>query len=350
MECEKCKAQIPDDSAACPECKSLVVQNIEGFEYTKQVQKALKQLVIEQSERIADKDQLIAMMYDYLPEYQTERELLALMVNKGILDVFLRAGDKTQAITDAREKMVMEYDIPVNGAEFVLAAFTYMLRIPYASKLRLIEKPKETDKEKEKPKEIAPDIDDRVMTRIETIKYRLKKNITVKEGYTKIDGYCFEGFGFARSITLPDGLLAIGEYAFTDCKHLTEIVIPASVKKIEKGAFNSCVSLTDIKLPDGLLEIGDNTFLCCEALEHLRIPDSVSSIGANAFSGCDKLKKLVVNKNVKFIDDDAFSYCPELTVYCYENSYIHKYCLQYKINFITSAVGTALPADDIKEE
>ena len=66
---------------------------------------------------------------------------------------------------------------------------------------------------------------------------------------------------------------------------------------------------------------------------------SVSSIGAEAFSGCEKLRKLYLPESIKFIDANAFSYCPNLTIYCMENSYVHKYCLAtgIRFNLVTSA-------------
>ena len=89
-----------------------------------------------------------------------------------------------------------------------------------------------------------------------------------------------------------------------------------------------------IKMPKGVLEIEDSTFSFCTSLEVVDVPDTVSSIGAEAFSGCEKLRKLFLPESIKFIDVNAFSYCPNLTIYCIENSYVHKYCLVNRINAV----------------
>ena len=54
------------------------------------------------------------------------------------------------------------------------------------------------------------------------------------------------------------------------------------------------------------------------------------------------LKAVLIPASVKYIGDDAFSYCSDLTVYCYENSYAHKYCIQYKVACKTFQLGEEL--------
>jgi hypothetical protein len=116
---------------------------------------------------------------------------------------------------------------------------------------------------------------------------------------------------------------------------------------IKQGAFSDCTKLTVINIPQGVLEIEDNTFQFCKELEKVEIPDSVGSIGASAFLGCEKLKKLFLPDSIKFIDEDAFSYCPELTIRCYANSYVHKYCLTNGIDVETVSIGTDLKTKQI---
>ncbi|MBR4554058.1 MAG: leucine-rich repeat domain-containing protein [Ruminococcus sp.] len=348
MQCENCHAEIPKGSAMCPECRTIMLQKIQGYDATKQIQTLMRSLVEEQFENIANTDQLISMTYDYLAGYDFERAVIVRMLKAGVLDVFLKEPDRHKAVDAARELMTKDVGANENQAEFVLAVFSYMTKLPYLSKLHEDEKKKD---DSQKPKEkAAVDIDSKVYRKKDAFLHKLSKTIIVKEGYTRLDGYCFDGCKM-RSISLPSTLMAVGEYSFTDCKKLISVKFPDSVKKIEKGAFNACLSLESVKLPKNLLEIGDNTFFCCTSLKVLTVPDTVSGFGENAFSGCESLEALIVPRSVKFIDKNAFAYCPKLVVYCYENSYVHKYCMQHKIKFVTSAVGTALPADeDFKEE
>jgi hypothetical protein len=239
-------------------------------------------------------------------------------------------------------------------AEFVIVCFSYMLgRIFDPSLLPSVtvddsegEQPIIAEKA-EKKKPVA--IDSMVFQNTNAAKSRLSGNVAVPDGYTKIAGFCFNGFGFMKNITLPDTLMAIGEYAFSECKRLKGVVLPESLKKIERGAFSQCSKLTVIKIPRGVLEVEDSTFEFCSSLETVELPDTCSSIGARAFSCCDKLRKLFIPESVKFIDAKAFEECPELTIRCYANSYVHKYCLKNEISCETVTKGADLTAKMIEE-
>ena len=348
MQCEYCQANIRTGSAVCPECRRLVKYNVLGFGNTKRVQQALSELVAEQHERIKNVDIFCAMLRDYLPDYDVERTILEKAVRAGALTDILKAFDKKEEFSNVRDKLTRKFEMSGSETEFVLASLGYMMGFGYPSSMMVKDSPKKEKKEKKGPTAINFDL--KVFGRIDAFKNRIARHVVVKEGFTKLDGYCFDGYGFMRDVELPDTLLQISEYAFSDCKKLEEIRIPKSVKKVEKGAFNACVSLRKVSLPDGILDIGDNTFFCCTSLEQVRIPDSVNSIGENAFSGCGALRTIVASGNIKFIDENAFSYCPQLTVVCTENSYIHKYCIQNKIKFKTSAFGAPLPSEDEMED
>ncbi|MBR6101930.1 MAG: leucine-rich repeat domain-containing protein [Ruminococcus sp.] len=360
MQCENCHVNIPIGSTVCPECRTLQRYNVRDFDNTRAVQRMLKMAVKEQAEIIADTEQLIAVIYDYIPGYETEGKLLAKALRGGILELILTAQNKKYAFTDSRKYMIKDLGFTKKEAEFVLASLGYMLGFAYPSPLMVVidqrkapEPAKKAaasaDGESGETAAAAPDAplppDLKVYKKLDAFIHRLSKTVTVKEGFTKLDGYCFDSFRM-KSASLPGTLRVIGEYAFSDCKRLEELTVPANVRKIEKGAFNACVGLKKLKLPEGLLDIGDNTFLCCTSLKGLRVPNSVSSIGENAFSGCGELERLVIAQQVKFVDDNAFAYCPKLTIYCYENSYIHKYCMQNNIKFVTSPMGTVLPDGD----
>ena len=345
MQCEWCHAEMLDGSVRCPKCKTPIAQTVEGFENTKNVLQKIHALMSEWEEHISNTQELIGYVFDYLPDWDHERTALVRMLKAGALDKMMSGDDRKQAVSDTREFMI-KVGAKENEAEFVLVVLSFMLKLPYRSPLAVAENKKAEEKKEEvKEKPAVLEMDSKVFKKFDALRFRIFKNITIKEGYTMIDGYCFDGFGMARTVTLPSTMMCIGEYAFTDCKHLTQINIPDSVRKIEKGAFNACVSLTDINIPNGVLELGDNTFLCCSSLEKLVIPDSVSGFGENCFSGCDSLKMLSVPQSVKYIGENCFLYSPQLVIYCYENSYVHRYCLQKKIKFKTTPLGNELPTE-----
>ena len=52
MQCEKCHAELQPNSISCPACGAPVVQNIEGFENTKQIQLQLKSMIKEHKDSL----------------------------------------------------------------------------------------------------------------------------------------------------------------------------------------------------------------------------------------------------------------------------------------------------------
>ncbi len=372
MLCENCNAELAPGSIVCPECEAPVTQEIQGFENTKAIQRLMKAIIVDNGRDVpANTSRLVSMLNDYLTDYDRERRLLIYTLNSGVLKNMFSERDRSIALMIAKNSLLNDCFITENAAEFALACFTYMLKWPYKSKLKVreegepVEEEPQTEEEQtagpvvseskketeEKKTDEQPlSIDSKVFRPKDALKFRISKNVIIPEGVTSIEGFCFDGFGFMQAIKLPDTLLALGEYAFSNCKHLKIVEMPQTLKILQQGVFSQCVSLTEIKLPRGILAIEDNTFLCCESLEYVDIPPSVSSIGAQAFSGCESLKKLLVPESVKFIDENAFLYCPELTIHCYENSYVHKYCLKNEIKVETVVVGADLHDDNLVKE
>ncbi|MCQ2418098.1 MAG: leucine-rich repeat protein [Oscillospiraceae bacterium] len=350
MQCEKCHAELPPSSISCPACGAPVLQNIEGFENTKFIQQQLKTMIKEHKNSLFieyehnlmfDEKRFTALLNDYISEYDRECKLLRAMVNNNqIIKVLLSEQQNHEmAVTRAKSVMLGEAFLSENAAEFVIACLTFMLGWPYQSPLR-IKEASEIEKEEKAAKVRAVRLDDNVFTRASASKYRLlARNVTVPEGTTMIEDFCFDGFNNLRSIALPESLLAIGEYAFSECKHLRVIDLSDNVRRIGKAAFIQCERLASIRIPNGIHEIADSTFLYCKSLEIVDIPDTVSNIGEQAFAGCEKLRKLTLPPSIKFIDKNAFAYCPRLTIRCVENSYVYKYCLVNAIPWETYTLG-----------
>lgn len=346
MQCENCHAELPEGGVSCPECGAPAPQNVEGFENTIEIQQLMKKMVDENgAEVLTNTGKLVAFVNDCLPEYDKERRLLENMLKAGVLKNILDESDQKIAVMRAKSYMLSECFVSETAAEFVLLVFTYMLGWVYEPNITGTAQIKEVVEveEKEKKKKItALDIEMNVFMPTSAARYRLARNINIPDGITKIDNFCFDGFSFMNTIKLPETLLCIGDYAFTGCKRLKGVDLPDSLKIISQGAFSQCVKLMVIKLPKGILEIEAHTFEFCENLEVVEVPPTVSSIGAQAFLGCEKLRRLFLPESVKFIDEDAFSYCPDLTIRCYENSYVHKYCMSHRIKFETVETGKAL--------
>ena len=332
MQCEKCGTELKPKYVACPNCGAPVPQTIDGFENTIDFQHELRAIVVDNGPRaVMNKTRFIGLLYDHVPDHNKERRLLQNMYLQGVFKMLLEDDNREIAIMKAKSYMLSEIFLAENAAEFVLACFTYLLGWPYESSMRIL--PEDNEPEPEPEKKARVSIDDKIFRPIDAVRYRLRSNIEIADGYTKIESFCFDGFGSLRTVKLPESLLAIGDYAFSSCKRLRGLELPESLRVIKQGAFCQCAKLAMVKIPTGILEIEDSTFSFCTSLETIDIPDTVSSIGAEAFSGCEKLRKLYLPDSVKFIDANAFSYCPNLTIHCFENSYVHKFCLSNRINF-----------------
>ena len=348
MQCERCNAELPPKAIECPNCGAPAPQNIEGFENTMEIQHILKTIMEKHgSILINDPTQFVSMLNDYLAAYDKERRLLVNAMRAGVLKNMVKEEktNREYALLSAKSYMINELFVSENAAEFVLACFTYTLGWPYdssMSKNKEPEKPAEPVEEEKKPETPKLRPDTKIFKSSDATRHRLARNITIPEGFTKIDSFCFDRFNFMRSIKLPSTMIAIGDYAFSECKNLKGVEMPESLRVIEQGAFSQCGKLAMIKIPRGILEIPDNTFEFCANLSVVDIPNTDSSIGVEAFSGCENLEKLFLPDSVKFIDKNAFSYCPQLTIRCYENSYVHKYCLTYNIDFETVQIGVGL--------
>lgn len=336
MQCEKCGAELSPKLVSCPECGAPVPQNIEGFENTMEFQHELRAIVVQQGARaVANKTRFTGLLNDHVPDYTRERRLLMNMYNQGVFKILLEENTREIAVMKAKSYMISDLFIADSAAEFVIACFTYLLGWPYESPMKVLPESEMDQTEDDEPKKSGPlDINEMVFTPRNAFRYRLSSNITIPEGFTKLESFCFDKFGSLRTVQLPSTLLAIGEYAFSSCKRLRGLELPERLRIIKQGAFSQCAKLVVVKIPKGVLEIEDSTFSFCTSLEVIEIPDSVSSIGSEAFSGCDKLRKLFLPESIKFIDLNAFSYCPNLVIYCIENSYVHKYCLVNGISYV----------------
>ena len=332
MQCEKCGSALDDKYVSCQKCGAPVPQAIRGFEdVTIKIQCVLRGILQEYGARfLINRAGFVGLLKDFILDCDSERRLLINMYNMGVFKILVAEKKHEISIARTRRFMTEELYLSENAAEFVLACFTYMLGWVYDSPMKVVPAEKEHLK---KERVTSVDIDEMTFTPLNAIKFRLSSNVTIPEGYTKLEAFCFDKYSAMKTVRLPKTLISINEYAFSSCKRLKSIDLPEGLRFIKQGAFSQCINLIVVKIPEGVMEIADGTFSFCTSLKMLEIPKSVSSIGAEAFSGCESLRKLFLPESVKFIDANAFSYCPNLVIYCIENTYVHKYCLVYGLHY-----------------
>lgn len=332
MLCARCKYELKPTDMVCPNCGTAVERNVMGFENTLTIKKILRSICEQYGEELfQDANKFISILNDHIPDYEKERRLIRNVVQSGVIRCLLAESNHEMGIMKAKEYMINEMFLSENATEFILVCFTGMLGwgyIPQAEQQDTQEEASAAPVSQEQTAPAAPA--ENVMFRVSDAgRFKFRGNVKIPEGFTSLECFCFDGFSFMRSVRLPESMILIGEYAFSECKRLKTIELPAGLKVIHQGAFSSCKRLTMVKIPNGVSEIEDSTFSFCSNLEIVEIPASVSSIGSEAFSGCEKLKKLFIPDSVKYIESDAFMLCPNLTIRCYENSYVHKFCLAY---------------------
>lgn len=339
MLCKYCNTELGDSVNVCPNCGKLVVLPNSQFENIVEVKEALKAIVDEHGiELIHDSKRFTGLLNDYMPEYEKERRLIRNVISNGIIPQMLNEPDQKLAIIKAREYMLNDMFLSAFAAEFVLECCTYMLgwsfnpeikeqaTVPAVTPTYVPEKKnKEPDKEiKLKPKPFKP---------FDALKYKIIGNVKIPEGYTAINSFSFDGYGFLKTIKIPETVMVIGEYAFSECKRLRSVELPSTLRVIKKSAFSSCGALEKMKIPNGVDAIEEGTFSFCQNLEDIEIPESVSSIGDEAFEGCETLRYVLLPDSIKFIGTNVFAFCPNITIQCRENSYVHKFCMTNSINF-----------------
>ena len=352
--------------------------NVAGFENTIAVSQKLKGMLQQFGDEVlTNPDKFVALMNDYIPEYEKERRLLKNVAKSGVLVAMQRGDNQKIATMKAKEYMINEMFLSEGAVEFVMVCFTYLLDWPYETTMpeqgamaapaqnfqaqpqfnnAAVSAPAVSGynpapapaPQSPAPQAVAsspviaaaqPEENPVIFHASDAARSRLRGNVKVPGGYTTLETFCFDGFSFMKTIELPTTLITIGDYAFSECKRLKAVTIPPSVRIIKQGAFSTCSKLTRVNVPAGVTEIADNTFEFCYNLEIVELPNTITSIGSLAFQGCESLRKLFIPDSVKSIADDAFLKCTSLTIKCYENSYVARYCMEAGIKTETVSKG-----------
>ena len=116
-----------------------------------------------------------------------------------------------------------------------------------------------------------------------------------------------------QSVTLNQNISTIGQSAFSGCTSLNSIVFSDSIETINRVAFYK------------------------SGIEAVEINDKITSIYDYTFAECPNLSSVITPQTVTFIDPTAFSNDNMLTIYCYYQSYAHKYAVENNIPYIATA-------------
>jgi len=186
--------------------------------------------------------------------------------------------------------------------------------------------------------------------------------------------YAFKYCNKLKSLTVPESVKSIDAEAFWGCKGLESLKLSYGLKSIDKHSFNACDSLKSVVIPDSVTSIGIGAFSLCKSLESITLPflgntpngttgthfgyifganfysDNSSNIPSSlktvvitkdkridsyAFYGCNKIESLTIPRSVETIGGFAFTGCnPELTIYCYKNSFAHRYAKSYSYAYV----------------
>jgi hypothetical protein len=311
------------------------------FENIDEVKAALKKIIEENGvELFRDTKRFTGILNDYMPDLEKERRLIKNVINNNVITQMLDEPDQKLSIVKAREYMLNDMFLSAYATEFVLDCFTHMFGWPFTPEIKMEPEPapvaapaKQEKSSAGKEEKEEAQIKQKPFRPFDAIKYKIFPNVRIPEGYTVINSFAFDGYGFLKTIKIPSTCKVIGEYAFSECKKLRAVTLPDTLRVIQKGAFSSCSSLERIELPWGITAIEEDTFSFCSNLEDIVIPASVSSIGDAAFQGCETLRDVTLPETIKFIGSNVFAFCPAITIQCRENSYVHKFCMTNGIHF-----------------
>ncbi len=128
-------------------------------------------------------------------------------------------------------------------------------------------------------------------------------------------------------------LTKIGNYAFNGMKNLKSVILSDSITKLGIGLFMDCVNMESANITENISTIPTQAFYGCSNLSEVTLSDSVTTINGYAFANCASLKQITLGKNVTAIAPTSFDNDDELTIYCYRDSYAHRYAVENNIDY-----------------
>lgn len=161
----------------------------------------------------------------------------------------------------------------------------------------------------------------------ETLNNRRVTNIEVRAFYhdTVITGVDFSN---------ASNLTTIGMYAFADCSAYSEpLVLPESITSIGDCAFEG-TPVPEVEINATTDYIPIQCFYNNDTLTQVTINGPIEEIDNYAFANCQNLEAIYLPQTVTVIADSAFDNDPNLTIYCYEDSYAQQYAQEKNIPYV----------------
>lgn len=150
------------------------------------------------------------------------------------------------------------------------------------------------------------------VTRIKLGDVKSLRSVTIKNGWTEISDFAFQGCSGLTSVTIPDSVTIIGVNSFKNCIGLKNLTMPGNVTAIKQSAFESS-GIRSITIPDSVTVLADYAFYCCSGLTNVVIGSGVAGIGTRVFTGCGVSGQLLIPDTVKHIGYEAFRECSVLS-------------------------------------
>ncbi len=188
--------------------------------------------------------------------------------------------------------------------------------------------------------------------------YCIKNNITVVTDYDVSDGVLNKYNGSETNVVIPDNLclVEIGRSSFYNINNIQSIIIPEGVTVLGINAIYRCNNLTTVTLPttiqklnffaicynpmltvvnnsEFIKDIDSYAFSGCNSLNTLNL-SGVKKLSYNVFNNCDSLTSVTIGREATSVDHRAFNNCDNVSIYCYENSYIHQFAINNNISYI----------------
>ena len=131
---------------------------------------------------------------------------------------------------------------------------------------------------------------------------------------------------------LSENLETIAEAAFEWCENLKYLIgMPKTLENIGGYAFRY-TALERVVIPESVVLLGRSAFTYCESLREVEIlSEKIGQINTDLFKGCTSLSYVRMPYRLTSIAESAFKDCPNLELYCYVNSYAHKFADEHGI-------------------
>lgn len=160
-------------------------------------------------------------------------------------------------------------------------------------------------------------------------------DVVVPESITKINPFCFGGFGRIGSIEIHEDVKSIGMSAFLGCGALKNVIIrdvgawcmidfanesanPLSVaKRLSFNDGTNVYPLSALEIPATVTAISPYVFCGCNNIVAVTFAEgsALTKIGASAFKDCTNLSTIYIPETVTVIESLAFSMCPNISSY-----------------------------------